>query len=301
MSKSIRLFHKTTGLNNVNSPFTGEFEPSQGITDLSVAVNVCVTNDGKIERRPGITALSITSSCHSLFSGRNGVFYVKGSNLYCYNDGGTSTLITTGLLPAYVSFCEVQDKTYYCNGFQKGYVKDNKSYAWTVGEYVGPATYRTFTDPPTGHFLGLYRGRLYVAKDTTLWFSEPFSYSAFDKGRNYIWFEYPVTVFYPVEDGIYVSTDKVYFLRGAQPDEFSMSVVSDYPIVGRTGVVIDGETIPGISYAGKSMIWTSRAGIYLGLGNGQVKNLTTSKIKLPAVVDGCAVYCDNKYLTFLRE
>lgn len=302
MSKPFRLLSKSSGLNNKVSPTNIIYDERSGIGDLCVAVNVDITNEGKIARRSGTTITAITSNVHSLFTGINDTYFVSGSVLYALNPDYTATSLVTGLTSGFtMAYCDVLDRTYYCNTRQKGYIRHRSNNSWTAGTYVGPTTYRTYSDPPIGSLLGLYRGRMYVVKDNTLWYSEPFAYSMFDMARSYVWFEQNITSLLPVEDGLYVSADKVYFLKGTQPVEFALSTVSAYPVVGQTGVVVQGENLLDKSYSGKCAIWTSQDGIFLGFGNGQVKNLTKDKLDLPPIGGGCAVYHKEAYTALLRE
>lgn len=302
MSKYFRLLSKATGLNNKVSPTNVIYDEKSGIGDLCVAVNIDITNEGKIERRVGITATDINYSTHSLFTGINDTYFVSGSTLYALNTDFTSTVVVSGITSGYpMSYCDVLDRTYYCNTRQKGYIRHRSNNSWIAGTYVGPDTYRVFSDPPIGSLLSLYKGRMFIAKDSTLWYSEPFAYNMFDMARSYIWFEQPITSILPVEDGIFVSADKVYFLRGNQPIEFVQSVISLYPVIGKTGVIVQGENLLDKSYIGKCAIWTSQDGIFLGFGNGQVKNLTKDKLNLPPIGGGCAVYHNEAYISLLRE
>jgi hypothetical protein len=302
MSKFLRLLSKSTGLNNKVSPSRIVHNVESGIGELSVAVNVDIGNEGQISRRDGITATGITDNIHSLFDGKNDSFYVSGTSLYALNSDYTSTFIVTGLSSSYkMSYCEVLEKTYYGNSRENGVIVDRTRSAWEVGSYVGPTTYKKFASPPIGHLLSLYRGRMYLVKDNVLWYSEPFAYGAFDLARSYIWFEQYINAVMAVEDGLFVSADKVYFLRGNTPTEMAQSTVSSYPVVGQTGVIVQGEELLDKSIIGKCALWTSQDGIFLGQGNGQVRNLTKDKLDLPPIGGGCAVFSNGAYLTLLKQ
>jgi hypothetical protein len=302
MAKFIRLLSKSTGLNNKVSPSRVTYNIESGIGELSIAVNVDISNEGQISRRDGITATANIDSIHSMYSGVNGAFYVSGSSLYALNNDFTGTAIVNDLSVSYkMSYCDVLNRTYYANGRQNGYIIDRTRSTWEVSDYVGPVTHKKFDDPPVGSLIFLYKGRMYVVKDNVLWYSEPFAYSAFDRARSYMWFEQNINAAIAVEDGIFISTDRVYFLRGNTPTEMVQSTVSSYPIVGQTVLSVKGEELLDKSIVGTCAIWTSQDGIFLGQGNGQVRNLTKDKLDLPPIGGGCAVFSNGAYLTFLKQ
>jgi len=302
VSKYFRLLSKATGLNNHIGPTKVRYDVQTGIGDLCLAVNVKIGNEGQIERRDGLTATARTEASHSLFTGNSDTLFVAGSSLYALNTDFTRQMVATGLTLGYkAAYCEVQDKIYYCNGRQKGYVQSRTEYPWTVGTYVGPVTHRVFSSTPIGTALALYRGRMYIAENKTLWYSEPFAYSAFDLARNYIWFEDKITTILPVEEGIFVSAGRIFFLAGKNPTEFLQTIVSSYPVVGQTGVTVLGEELLDKSFIGKCALWTSQNGVFFGRGDGQILNLTKDRLDLPPIGGGSAVFHNGAYLALLSE
>lgn len=302
MAKYIRILADCLGLNNALSPTKVKFDPQTGSSELTMAVNVDILDDGAIERRQGISATSITENVTSFWSGRNGTFYTSAGSLYSLSDDYTKTLLTAGLnSSADMSFCEVQDVVYAANGYQTGYIKDETWCPWVVSDYVGPYTPREFSDPPVGDYIELFNGRMYIAKDTVLWYSEPFAYSMFDVSRNFLWFEDRIVALSSVQGGLVVSTEtEVLFLKGSNPNDFILEHCSLYPVIPNTLVKIKGEeTFGGVK--GLVLLWISQNGIYLMMPDGDCKNVTTGRLTLPTVRKGCAAFLNGRYIAFLRK
>jgi len=302
MSKYLRLLQECTGLNNAVSPTKIKYDPRTGISGLSIAVNVDIGDDGSIRRREGITATARTEDVHSIFNGKKATYFVYGDRLYSLKEDYSGIFIRENLsLNAPMSYAEVGENVYYGNGFQIGYVKDDINYDWVAGTYIGPTTYKQFSDPPVGYILIHYRGRMYVVADYLLYWSEPFAYNWFDMARNYVWFSDVIIAGTAVDEGIYLSTEsRIIFLRGETPDEFSPVTVSTYPAIKGTMIQVSGEELLG-GTQGKCVMWTSQNGVYLGTSGGEVKNITDRRLVLPDVSSGCAAYHNGKYITFLRK
>jgi len=303
--KTIVLFDKVAGLNNVDAPTRMVYDPSNSIINLAEAVNIDVDNTGRPKRRCGFTATTRTESSHSMFTGRTGTYFIAGTVMYRLNGDATRTSIATGIvadLPMY--YIEVLDTIYFANGLQKGTLVNGVYTDWSVGTYYGPTTHRQFSAPPTGTILEVYNGTMFIVVKNVLWYSERFGMNLFDLARNFIWFEDDITMVVAVKDGLYVSTTKkVVFLQGSYPDEFKQFHVSDQPAVPGTAVKVNAEDVESgnvsafkSSMSGKGVIWTTLSGIYFGHEGGESKCLTGNRIKLPSVSSGCAAFHDGRYL-----
>lgn len=128
---------------------------------------------------------------------------------------------------------------------------------------------------PAGDIIRAYRGRLYSAKDKLVAFSEPMNYNLYAEDYNYLpQFSAPITMMEPVEDGLYVAADKVYFFRGNSPEDMQVSIVSDEPVIKGSSLTIDG-TIVSNDLPTQVAYWFSESGPTLGLPGGQIRQLAT--------------------------
>lgn len=143
---------------------------------------------------------------------------------------------------------------------------------------------------PAGDVLGLYKGRMYVAQNNYLWYSQPYEFGLFKQMENFLGFSSPVLTFAAVSDGIFLGTDEeTSFLQGDDPAEFTRSTVTNY------GTILGTEaTIPNIYLrdepAGESPIWMSKRGACVGFNGGGLKNLTGERYIPPeGVLSGASL------------
>jgi hypothetical protein len=92
----------------------------------------------------------------------------------------------------------------------------------------GPALKTQFLQKmPAGTHITNYKGRMYVALDNVLWYSEPYTFGLCRLSSNFIMFPEDVTLLADMEDGLYVASDRVYFHAGTGPENFTQSVALD--------------------------------------------------------------------------
>ena len=95
-----------------------------------------------------------------------------------------------------------------------------------------------------GHLIEYFNGRLYVARDNQIWFSDPMALMRTDKRRNFKQLPSRVTLLSAVEDGIYVSDlERTYFMGGGDPGEVALIDKADYPAIPYTAQKIDAARI----------------------------------------------------------
>ena len=147
----------------------------------------------------------------------------------------------------------------------------------------------TITQPPSGrqlHTMHLsrmphgdivrgYKGRLFVARGNQLMYSDAMNYNLYAEDYNYLpAFVEDITMVEPVEDGLYVSADKLYFFRGTSPDDMTVSILSDKPAIARSSMTVDGNLVSN-DLPTRVAYWFSEDGPTLGLPGGQVRQLAT--------------------------
>jgi hypothetical protein len=300
MHKVINVFRGTDGLNTVGDKTKVRFNPDTGITELSTAVNVDVDDYGRVSRRKGFDATVRTESVHSLWAEGNDCFYISGDSLYRLNKDYTRTGLRSGLtVGARCAFLNANFRIYYMNGYESGYVINNVSYAWEAGTYTGPPTTEVFSDPPIGTHLELYNGRIYVAKDNQLFYSEPFAYSWFNLASGYTWVRNKLRFVKSVLSGLYVGTsDGVVFLMGDSPKDMRMIKISDSPPVEYTDVKLNGSLV---GLENTVVMWIAEDGVWIGTDGGKAQNISKEKIIYPSAILGSGVVYNKKYLSLLEE
>jgi len=81
------------------------------------------------------------------------------------------------------------------------------------------------TTAPYGDQIGYYNGRMYIADENILWYSEPGAFEWFNPSTNFFTFPSPITNVMPVDDGIYITADRLYFLEGNGPERFRQTIL----------------------------------------------------------------------------
>jgi len=158
--------------------------------------------------------------------------------------------------------------------------------------------------PPAGELLRFWNGRIWVVVNNTLWFTEPYSYELCNKSKNYITFEHPIHTVIPLDNGVWVGTDKkTYFIAGDEPP-FGIKTEFNFGVLHAVQ-----ETVPGYiinpKIQGEVGIWLSDAGLCMGTSDGSLLNLTDQIYSFPSALAGHSLYREsdgmNQILMWLKE
>jgi hypothetical protein len=295
-------FKGAKGLNVKYDPVRLEYDPRDGVQWLAVAYNVDVDMTGRVSRRKGYETTSVTSDSHSLWSNGEECLFVSGGVLYSLGPDFTATEVVDIGSDNRVSYVSVGPRVYWVNGLSKGIVYGGVAEDWEVpGTIYGPATTRQYAAPPSGEIVGFYRGRLYIAKDNVLWYTEPYGPKMMDYTRNFLPFGDEITMFHPVANGIYVSTSRVvWFLSGSNPQEFNWEIVHNHPVVFGSNCQVKLSLISDDMF-GLGVIWTGPDGICLGLPDGRVKNLTAKTLVYETGSKAAGVVSNGKYICTMPD
>jgi hypothetical protein len=155
--------------------------------------------------------------------------------------------------------------------------------------------------------LRYYRGRLWIAQENILWFTDALGYHLVDAKQGFFLLPAPIDVLEPVVDGFFIAADKTYFLSGAQPDEMVLSEVASIGAIRGTSVRVDGSHVKTEQgpMQGPVVLWTSPKGICVGASQGIFINLTESKVALDAAQVGAGLFREQdgmrQYLSLLKK
>jgi hypothetical protein len=295
-----RIFWGSTGINNVSDPTRIAFDYRKGIQDLAFGVNIDLDDTGRPSRRKGMER-KVAGRWTGLFDCGGYGIGVLGSTLYVIEPDFSIRGIAMVTEGCRLRAVKAGGRVYYVTGHEIGLVCHRENQAWQGGAYVGPETQRTFSDPPIGHLVAFYNGRIYVAVDNIIWYSEPFGYGWFDMARNFIPMASRIRMIAPVADGLYVSDDEgTWFLHGATPKEFARRQVQTAPAIEGTDVRCDGHKIHALQVSGPVQIWASTDGIIVGANGGQTINITEGRLTYPPARYGCGAIIDGRYVTCLE-
>jgi len=298
----VTIFRGASGLNNkVDAARIVRTE--EAVNDLAAAFNVDIDDLNRVRRRRGFGGQVVATACHSLWSDGEYCLYVSGNGLYMLRENMTTKGLRNVTQGARMDFCRVDDKVYYCNGFEKGYVYGEASYSWVMGTYPR-STNRTLSSPPIGHLLCWYGGRMFIAENDIVWASEPYAANFFDLGDAFYKFDSRIRMLSAVSDGLWISDDKaVWYLAGGRTDALRQSPKLTYPALEGSAKLINGDSVGGGELAGQELIaFTTPEGICIAGPQGYCANLTQRRLVYPTrsrYASSLYLADDNVFITTL--
>lgn len=144
-------------------------------------------------------------------------------------------------------------------------------------ELVQPCRTDFCKPAPAGICPTSWRGRALIAEGNVLYASRPNDWETFDVRRDYKQFVDPITLVVPVDDGIYVGTEKeLSFLAGSQFDQLVYRLVVNGGTVLGSGVPVPGELVKQGEGAGQgsAMLCIADGRIIAGFNGGGITRLT---------------------------
>lgn len=151
-------------------------------------------------------------------------------------------------------------------------------------EHLSPA--------PKGTICATWRGRALLAEGNVLHASRPHQPELFDLKRDFKQFTAPITLVQPVDDGIWVGTEKeLAFLAGDQFDALTFTPRDVGPVVLGSGVSAPGEYVAQGQGTGQGAAMLCIAGgrIVSGFNGGLLINVTRERYKTDAA-EVCATF-----------
>ena len=266
------------GINNVDPPHR-LFPINLGhhyIYPLQQANNVDIDNSYGLASRGGYgTAMIAGTNIHSLWSNTEKTvsMFVDTATLYMIQPDFTKLAVATGLnLNARMSYTSANDRVYYTNKYQIGYIHNGVN-----NLLIDPQI--NFKAPlPAGQFIEFFRGCLYVAKDNIIYVSDPLC-DYYDIRHGYMIFADYITMLRGVnEDGIYVGGPQIYFLKGRANEDYERLNVYSVGVIPYTDVTVNGKYIDE-SFE-DIVMFTSINGVCMGDGKGVITNLTEARYNL---------------------
>ena len=268
---------KFSGINNVDAAtrLSPAVVNQAYVYPLQEATNVLIDNTFQISSRLGYESVLAGTDIHSLWSDGKACFFCDDGTLKEMDTiYGLKTLKAGLMAGARISYAPCNDRYYFTNKYDIGYIKDNASY-----ELSDPS--REFKMPlPAGQLIEYFLGVLYVARDNILYIADPLC-DYYDTRTGYRIFNKDITMLRAVDGGLYVSDDRVWFVKGRANEDFERDEVYSSPAIIHTDVSVSGKFIDD-TMVGKVAIWTGENGICLGDANGTVLNLTDFRFTFAA-------------------
>ena len=252
---------------------------------LSQASNVEIDNTYGIKSRSGYDEIVAGTDIHSLWADTQICLFVDNASLKTLDEIYNTVTVRTGLSDRRMSYARNNDRVYYTNEEEIGYVIG-------VADYPLPDPDREFKLPlPAGQVIEYFKGCLYVAKDNILYISDPLC-DYYDARIGYRIFTNRITMVKAVDDGLFVSDDHVWFVNGKGNEDFDRNEVYSSPAIPNTALSVNAKSVND-SFQGTAVIWTSENGICLGVNGGEISNLTESKYEFTPTSTGAAFIRKN--------
>ena len=275
-----------------------------GRYELAEAVNVDVVG-GRIRRRPGLVRIGETGF-DTLFSDGPNLYGTAGDGLFRIPGQGSPRLLRSGLtVGASMAYVAVGGTVCFANGHECGRIRDGAAGPWRGERYPGPDRAGRYGPPPAGHLLAVHAGRVWIARDSLVHFTE--GAGLFDwvdaLGGFLPPFAGRVRLLLPVTGGLLVGDESgVAFAAGADPKTMTLArVCPDPPIPGSAVRLPAGvrDSVAGRELAGDAVLFAGRRGLYLGLPGGRVARLV--RRAMPSVSWATATVTDGRYLLFCND
>jgi hypothetical protein len=125
------------------------------------------------------------------------------------------------------------------------------------------------TRPQPCSILRYHRGRMYMVSGNVVWYSDPYYFSRIRLASNFWQLPADITIFEPVEAGIWVVADKTYFYEGGGTDDFKVLKTLDYGAVPGTSVRLPH---------GEGVAWQSERGLIVASETGKSENMQESLV-----------------------
>jgi len=141
--------------------------------------------------------------------------------------------------------------------------------------------------PPAGDVLEYFNGRIYIAQDNVVWYTDPLRYGLVKPHMSFLMFPENVTVMKAVADGLYICSDQTYWLSGIDTNEFQQRPVLPYGAVKGTGINIPKSD---------NVAWFSKFGMVIGGLEAQVSNIQEEKSAVSEFENGAMIFREQKSL-----
>jgi len=290
-----------SGQNTAVPPSRCAYNADTGAWESPLLLNVDIDDTGRLTRRRGFDEVE-AGAWHSLWGNGDLGYVVNGSTLYEINEAGVKLALKTDMLPGFpVSYAAVDDAVYWCNGGQNGKIVEHQAVSWSGVSYPYTDAVREISDVPVGHLVAYHAGRLFVAVDNVVYFTEGAGfYDYCDLEANHLpFYDSKVLLLLAVDDGLYVGTDAgVEFVGGMDPAQFQYRRVTSRRPVPGVGVVAQGEHIDS-DIPGNVALWADSLGVTLGMNGGVVRSITKDKLIMPAASSGCGILYDKRFVALL--
>ena len=242
---------------------------------LSSSLNVVVGDTGRVERCLGKSIHQTVTSCHSMHSIPGGFCYVSDGTLKLSNNQFLA-LTYSGRM----SYAQVDDRVFYSNGADIGFIRDGEIIPLPAGTWTGPESTRKFETIPSGHLLCYALGRMFIAKDSSIWFSEPRNLYLYSPASNRFTYRSRIRMMAGLKNGLWVSDGEAIYWIAFNDGNWQQTVKAAYPALEGEPAKINVAEMPMENLFGVGYLCPTVRGICLLGPDGVFVNLTEKVMEL---------------------
>jgi hypothetical protein len=150
-----------------------------------------------------------------------------------------------------------------------------------VGLSTDPLRTAGLHPPPLGQIVRGYRGRVLVAKDSALYWSQPLAYHQFKLATDVQLFADRVVLLEPTEGGFYVATSRTtWWVSGDDPEAWTPREIDNHYVFEGAALRVPSHLIAGLESGTEIPVWATDHGLVAGLPGGQIKHLTYDSVAM---------------------
>lgn len=142
---------------------------------------------------------------------------------------------------------------------------------------------------PAGEHIAYYNGRLFVAKGSYVYYSEPLHYGLYNPAFNFFAYASDVTMLAATNNGVFVAADVTYKITGDSPDSMEQNAVFYYGSP-KTEAEYVKATDMGIKEEGDCAVWLSDKGFAVATPSGGIINITEDRVAIPKYVTSAIMF-----------
>lgn len=139
-------------------------------------------------------------------------------------------------------------------------------------------------NPPPGQLLEYYNGRIYIAAGNVVWFTDALNYNIHYPIEGFLFYPERVTLLKAVVDGLFISSDKTYFVERAGADDVTQRVVLPHRAVEGAACGLPDT---------RDVIWFSERGFVRGGDGGKVQMITDNQLAVDKYTRGALSFDEN--------
>lgn len=232
------IYEKSFGLNTLAADNAKPYSARDGYLFTSVANNVEIDENATIRTSRGFFLLQplLDERPQYLIERTDGLLYSsRGFLFFSDKDFSNRRRLAAGLsVDEEIFFVNAGGWTFYSDGTHAGVFDGTACGPWRQADVSKENSEKKFIEPPSGKYLTLCLGRIFLAKGKVLWFTEPQSFFLVDPSRGFVVFDEEI-------QGIVSMTDKLFVFLESRIEIFEKPGSSDMCRI----IKIEESVLPG--------------------------------------------------------